>query len=168
MRMIAIALMTCWLSASHAADPVAGFSPGGAETLVAKTIESARQEILVAAYTFTNKRLARALVDATQRGVRVRIVLDKSQVTGQYSAATFLANEGIPVRIDRRHGLMHSKYILIDGRTVQTGSFNYTSAAAKQNAENVVVIENDSELALQYARDWLEHWGHSEAYRARY
>lgn len=168
MKWLFVAVMMSWMTVVQADSPEAAFSPGGAEALIVRTIESARQEILVAAYTFTDKALARALVDASKRGVSVRVVLDKSQRNGRYSAATFLANAGIRVRIDENHSIMHSKFILVDGSTLQTGSFNYTTAAARQNAENVVVIWNNPDLALLYARDWLEHWGHSMPYAARH
>lgn len=145
-----------------------GFSPGGAEALVVRTIESASKEILVAAYSFTDARIARSLVDASRRGVRVRVVLDSSQLSGKYSSATFLANAGLPVRIDGKHAIMHNKYMVIDGVTVQTGSFNYTSAAIRKNAENVLVVRDNPQLAKEYATDWITHWNHSTDYQARY
>src|ERR1035438_10512000 len=78
------------------------FSPnGGATELVVKTIGEARQSIRVAAYSFSSKPIATALLDAHKRGVDVRVVVDKSNATARYTAATFLANEGVPVRVDR-------------------------------------------------------------------
>jgi len=56
--------------------------------------------------------------------------------------------------------------LVIDGHTVETGSFNYTTAAAKHNAENAIVIANDQALAKRYAKDWDLHWGHSDPYAA--
>lgn len=145
-----------------------GFSPGTAEALVVRTIDSAKKEILVAAYSFTDKNIARSLVNASRRGVYVRVVLDKSQLTERYSSATFLANERVAVRIDRDHAIMHNKYMVIDGITVQTGSFNYTSSAAHKNAENVLVVHENPLLAKEYATDWIDHWGHSTPYDPRY
>jgi phosphatidylserine/phosphatidylglycerophosphate/cardiolipin synthase-like enzyme len=168
-RVIALLALLCFSLSARAASIEVGFSPdGGAEQLVVRVIEEARHEILVAAYSFTDKRIARALVDASRRGVRVRAILDKSQRSEHYTAATFLANEGIPVRIDSRHAIFHDKYIICDGRTVETGSFNYTNSAATHNAENAIVIRDDSALAQEYVRNWMEHWSHSEPYAARY
>lgn len=145
-----------------------GFSPdGGAERLVVRSIEGAHREILVAAYSFTNKKIAKALVDAHRRGVTVRAVLDKSQRGEHYTAATFLAHAGVPVRIDSRHAIMHNKYLVIDGQSVETGSFNYTTAAALHNAENAMLISDDPGLAHRYAEDWAQHWSHSQPYRER-
>src|ERR1700734_762450 len=117
------------------------FSPDrGATELVVKTIREARESIRVAAYSFTSKPIAQALLDAHKRGVDVRVVVDKSQATARYTAATFLANQGVSVRVDYQYAIMHDKFVIADGQAVELGSFNYTSAAEKKNAENVLVL----------------------------
>ena len=55
----------------------------------------------------------------------MRVVVDKSNETARYSAATFLANQGVPVRIDYQYAIMHDKFMVIDGETLETGSFNF-------------------------------------------
>lgn len=151
-----------------AANVVAGFSPGNAEALVVRTIESARSTLRVAAYSFTSKPIAQALVAAKKRGVDVQVVVDKSQESERYTSATFLANMGIPVRVDTRYANMHNKFIVVDGQTVQTGSFNYTSSAARRNAENVLILAGVPQVASSYDREWRRLWDESEPYLARY
>jgi hypothetical protein len=67
-------------------------------------------------------------------------VLDKSNETGKHSGATYLVNKGVPVWIDSKHAIAHNKVMIIDGANVITGSFNFTKAAEKSNAENLVII----------------------------
>src|SRR5450759_2860795 len=68
------------------------FSPnGGCTNLVIKVIHSAKTSIRVLAYSFTSAPIARALVEAHQRGVDVQVVLDKSQKSERYTSATFIA-----------------------------------------------------------------------------
>jgi phosphatidylserine/phosphatidylglycerophosphate/cardiolipin synthase-like enzyme len=134
------------------------FTPGQAEASILKVIGESKKTIRLAAYSFTSPTIAKALVEARKRGVDVQAVLDKSQKTEKYSGATFLKNEEIPVRINSRYAIMHNKFIVIDGKTVQTGSFNYTSAAAKRNAENVVIIRNNKDLAKTYTEEWERLW----------
>jgi phosphatidylserine/phosphatidylglycerophosphate/cardiolipin synthase-like enzyme len=144
------------------------FSPnGGATALVVKTIGEARKSVRVAAYSFTSKPIAAALLDASRHGIDVRAVVDKSQVTARYTAATFLANQHVPVRVDFRYAIMHNKFIVVDGETVEEGSFNFTHAAEFSNAENVLVL-HDPEVAERYGREWDRLWGESEELRARY
>lgn len=144
------------------------FSPdGGATEMVVKTITEARQSIRVAAYSFTSKPIAQALLEAHKRGIDVRIVVDKSNATARYTAATFLANQGVPVRVDYQYAIMHYKFIVVDGEAVETGSFNFTAAAQSHNAENVLVL-HDSTVAQRYGQEWDRLWRESEEMKARY
>lgn len=140
------------------------FSPhGGCTEVVVEALGRARRTVLVQAYSFTSTPIAKALVDAHRRGVKVEVVLDKSQRTEKYSSATFLTNSGIPTSIDVAHAIAHNKVMVIDGQTVITGSFNFTKAAEENNAENLLVI-SDLELAARYAQNWSEHRRYSEVY----
>lgn len=112
--------------------------------LVLKAIESAQQQIFVAAYTFSSKPVAQALVAAQKRGVKVFVVADKDENTKSYTAVTFLANAGVPVRLNNRYAILHSKFMVIDNMHLQLGSFNYTAAAVNRNEENVLVLRNAS------------------------
>jgi phosphatidylserine/phosphatidylglycerophosphate/cardiolipin synthase-like enzyme len=145
------------------------FSPErGATEAIVKLIGEAKQSIRVAAYSFTSEDIAKALVDAHNRGVNVQAVLDKSNGSAKYTAATFLANVGIPTRIDYEYGIMHNKFMVVDGVTVETGSFNYTKAAEEKNAENVIILRQYPDTAKQYLGRWQELWNESEDYQARY
>lgn len=141
------------------------FSPkNGATDTVVKAIGEARHSILVQAYSFTSSAIAKALVDAKARGVDVKAILDKSQLSERYTSATFIANHGIPVRIDTKHAIAHNKIIVVDGINVVTGSFNFTRAAEERNAENVLVLRGNDELAKLYMQNWKAHWAHSDDY----
>lgn len=131
-----------------------------------KQLGQAKTSVLVQAYSFTSAPIAKALLDAYKRGVKVQVILDKSQRTEKYSSATFLSNQGIPVKIDAAHAIAHNKVMVIDGETVITGSFNFTKAAEEKNAENLLVIR-DRKLAELYTKNWQEHERHSEAYAGR-
>lgn len=139
------------------------FSPqNGSTAAIVREIDAARSEILVQAYSFTSEPIAKALLKAHRRGIRVEVILDKSQRTQKYSSVTFLKNQGIATWIDASHAIAHSKIILIDRRVVITGSFNFTKAAEERNAENLLVIRS-TELATLYLENWQHHRGHSAA-----
>jgi hypothetical protein len=143
------------------------FSPsGGATVAIVKEIGKAKSEILVQAYSFTSKEIAKALVDAHNRGVHTEIILDKSNKSQKYSAADFTFNMGIPTFIDAEHQIAHNKVMIIDKETVITGSFNFTKAAEEKNAENLLILKN-KELAKIYIDNWNHHRRHSEGYKGR-
>ena len=146
-------------------DLRAFFSPnGGCTDAVVSALQAAKKTVLVQAYSFTSAPIAKALVDAKKRGVDVCVILDKSQRTERYSGATFLANEGVPVFIDADHRIAHNKVMVIDAQTVITGSFNFTKAAERGNAENVLLILHAPELAKRYGENWNEHLAHSRKF----
>lgn len=143
------------------------FSPGGGCTeAVVKELAKARASVQVQAYSFTSAPIAKALVEAHRRGVKVIVILDKSQRTEKYSSADFLRNSGIPTFIDPEHAIAHNKVMVIDGQTVITGSFNFTKAAEASNAENLLII-SDPTLAARYAENWRGHSAHSEKYTGK-
>jgi phosphatidylserine/phosphatidylglycerophosphate/cardiolipin synthase-like enzyme len=142
------------------------FSPnGGCTDAILEQINGAKSEILIQAYSFTSKPIAQALIAAQKRGVRITAVLDKSNRTQKYSAATFLKNVGVPVYIDDKHAIAHNKIMIIDNRVVITGSFNFTMAAETKNAENLLMIEDMPDFTKAYRENFQKHLRHSVAYR---
>lgn len=149
----------------------AGFSPdGGAERLVLKVINTSQKSVRLAAYAFTSPVVVRALRAAKARGVDVRVVADEQ--AGQSKAGTaalnLLAGAGIPVRLNGKYAIHHDKYIVADGLHVQTGSFNYSKAAAKSNSENVLVVWHNPELAASYLRHWQGRFDEGVKFRPPY
>ena len=143
------------------------FSPSGnGQQAIVAQINQAKQTILVQAYSFTAEPIAKALLEAHKRGVKVQVILDKSQRSEKYTSATFMANSGIPTFIDDAHAIAHNKVMILDGETVITGSYNFTKAAEEKNAENLLILKS-RELAKMYTENWHNHLKHSEPYSAR-
>jgi len=145
----------------------AGFSPeGGAEALVLGIIERAQSDIRLAGYSFTSPEVAAALIRAKMRGVDVRMVLDEKANQNRKSrvAINLLTARSIPVRVNDRYAAMHDKFIVADGRTVETGSINYTCAGARHNSENALLIEHMPVLADRYLRHWQSRWDEGVAW----
>lgn len=168
---IVAAVLLCALSAASAQEgPPREIAAAGtvqiafppwddAEAMVVAAIESARRQIRVQAYSFNNRAIARALVAAKQRGVDVAVTVDREQTfSGGFTRVPELAAAGIPVWVEVRYAAAHSKVMVIDADTresaVITGSFNWTSAAQRRNAENVLVVRRNRALALAYLGNW--------------
>jgi len=160
------------LGATHAAEMFSSarvavyFSPnGGATDAVVQELKAAQTQVLMQAYSFTSVPIAKALVEAHTRGVKILAVLDKSNETDKYSAATFLHNFGIQPLMDAAHAIAHNKVMVIDSTTIITGSFNFTKAAEEKNAENMLVITEAPELVKEYEANIRMHAGHSHPYQ---
>lgn len=128
--------------------------PAGCGNLIAVEISKAEQSIYVQAYGMTSKPIVRELIRAGQRGVRVAILLDSSNLHETSSKMQELIDSGIEVKIDKVSGIAHNKVMIIDKKKVITGSFNFTTAADNMNVENVVMLE-DTNVANVYLQNWL-------------
>ena len=75
------------------------FSPhGGCTDAIVKELNKAKSSILVQAYSFTSAPIAKVLLNAHKRGVKVEVILDKNQRTRQsFVLLEFILNEGIAV-----------------------------------------------------------------------
>ncbi|MBI3897516.1 MAG: phospholipase D family protein [Gammaproteobacteria bacterium] len=145
-----------------------GLSPyGGALDLVLNGIHSARRSIRVAAYSFSSKPIAEALLEAQRRGIDVKVVADEKS-NRNYSATKFLANQGVPVRLNGNYPIFHHKFMVIDNDTLETGSFNYSKAAAEKNAENVLLLSHVPTLAAKYAGEWQRLWNEAAELKPAY
>lgn len=161
--LIALALpMGCAMQQPAVAPLIeVAFSPeGGSEALVVKVIASAKQSLRLAGYSFTSPAVVRSLMEAKRRGVDVRVLVDDKGNRGQASLAAInlIAGAGIPMRVISAYAIHHDKYIVVDGRHTETGSFNFSQAAARSNSENVLVVWNNAEVASRYLSHWESRW----------
>ncbi|HEX9466150.1 MAG TPA: phospholipase D-like domain-containing protein [Alphaproteobacteria bacterium] len=120
------------------------FRPGPepCEPKIVAAIDNARSSLLVQAYGFTDRGIISAIDRAHARDLPVRVLLDKENRSSRYGGLADLQDHDVPVRIDDRVAIAHNKVIVIDGERVIGGSYNYSSAAEKKNAENVTLIDS--------------------------
>lgn len=151
------------------------FSPNeGSEKLVVKAIDSATSSIRMLSYSFTSAPVVAALLRAEKRGVDVALVADYKENVSQdragkaRAALSALVNAGAHVRTISVYPIHHDKSIVVDGSTVETGSFNFSAAAAHKNSENVLVMWNNPKLAAVYLDHWNRNWKQGEDFRPAY
>ena len=137
------------------------FSPkGGCTDTVLRELKAARREVLVQAYSFSSKPIAEALVDARMRGLKVEILLDRSNEQETYSDLKFFVDQGLTPLVDAQHAIAHNKLIIIDRATLLTGSFNFTHQAENENAENLIIIKHHHDLIQAYRANFAAHKAH--------
>jgi phosphatidylserine/phosphatidylglycerophosphate/cardiolipin synthase-like enzyme len=124
---------------------------------IIKNINQAEAFINIAMYIFTDKEIALPLAKARERGVKVRLYLDKDQVDYQYSQSRFLVQRGIKTRISTNNYIMHNKFAIIDNRLLLTGSYNWTFSANNRNDENLMVID-DPEIIEIFQNQFINLW----------
>lgn len=144
------------------------FSPnGGATKAIVEEIDNAKDNIFMQAYSYTSIDIKDALIRAKQRNVQVIIIVDKGQLYSKYSMIKYSNCYDIPTFIDYEHKIAHNKIIIIDSNIVITGSFNFSSAAEKYNAENLLIIKGNNKLTHFYVINFYSHLDHSIKYFRR-
>ncbi|HTU02367.1 MAG TPA: phospholipase D-like domain-containing protein [Candidatus Sulfotelmatobacter sp.] len=140
------------------------FSPeGGARQRLVRAIQESNTTIDVAVYNFTAIELAHALVAARDRGVRVRVLLDRERLEDLGPTLQLLQRKKMPLRAlgvppDR---LMHHKFAVFDGRLLATGSYNWTNSAERVNYENLVVL-TDPGIVERFEKEFRRLWAQAE------
>jgi phosphatidylserine/phosphatidylglycerophosphate/cardiolipin synthase-like enzyme len=134
-----------------AAETQAGnhFSPAeNLEQLDLEQLAQARHTLDIAMYSFTDRYLADAVMDAAHRGVKVRIYRDRSQFQQEQREADlhhqrslsdmFHRQPNIQVRVkdSNEHNLMHLKAYVVDGKLLRDGSANWSPSGLKQQDNN--------------------------------
>ncbi|MCY3976821.1 MAG: phospholipase D-like domain-containing protein [Chloroflexi bacterium] len=136
---------------------------GGIEAALAAAIAEARDTLDVAAFELNSEAIYQAILEAHQRGVAVRIVADDDHGLhdDKNTALRDLQAAGVPIVDDGRSGLMHNKFMILDGSTVWTGSWNYTVNGAYRNNNNALVM-HDRRAASAYQREFDEMFERGE------
>lgn len=133
------------------------FSPrGGCEDQVIYWMNRANKSVHVLIYIFTLDSVGDALINASNRGIEVKVVFEKKEID-RYSEYQRLKNSGIGIRNDTNSDEMHNKVMIVDGIIVLTGSFNWSRNAEENNDENLIIIRS-SYVAGIYERLFQEIW----------
>jgi len=134
------------------------FSPGpGCLEAINRQLRESKKNVDICVFTITDDRLAKAILDAHRRGVKLRVVTDDDKAYDRGSDVFELADAGIEVRVDQSDHHMHHKFALFDRSSVVTGSYNWTRSAAQHNRENVLITD-DERLVRPYQRVFDEMW----------
>ncbi|KAA0174467.1 hypothetical protein FNF27_04063 [Cafeteria roenbergensis] len=141
-------------------EGVAGHNGAAGLSAVLEPVARATKSVDVAVYGLTDDVVRNALMAAHQRGVAVRVIVDKEQAEEPGADAKWLAEQGVqvaeaPGSEDGR--LFHHKVILADAAVMVTGSLNLTKHASHANWENMVVSAEPAAVAsfqAEFNRLW--------------
>ena len=129
----------------------------GSHMPIINLYDGAEKYIHLAIYSLTKDEFAEALTRAHKRGVEVKVLIDKAQAGIKDADDEKLEAEGIEVRRDKKPGLMHNKFAVIDGIIIYTGSYNHTEGATTKNDENYIIIK-DCEVAGTFEKQFQKLW----------
>jgi len=138
---------------TNPSSPLASQLTGGADVPLATAIDAARLSVDIAIYSLSLNSIRDALLHAHDRGVRVRVVMESDNL-GRADPQR-LMEAGIPVLGDRREGLMHNKFVVIDRSEVWMGSMNLTDSGAYDDNNEIMRIRS-VKMAENYTKEFEE------------
>lgn len=133
-------------------DPYKNTRDNTIQNMILSDIKGAKKTIDLATFNYTDTKTAQALIDAVHRGVKVRLVVDEDNYDKK--VVDDLRKGGVKVISAQSEGLMHAKYIIIDGKVVISGSANMTLASFSY--DNNFMIRLESEQAAKIFTDEFE------------
>ena len=134
------------------------FFPNAAnEEKVVSMLRTCKKTLDIAIFSLTLDSIAEAILEAFQRGIKVRMIADDECAKNKGSNVKLIASVGVPVKTDNAVYHMHHKFAVLDGSVVIMGSFNWTGQAVKYNQENIFFYE-DKGIASQYAQEFERLW----------
>jgi cardiolipin hydrolase len=132
---------------------------------IERLIGAAHTSVDAALYRLNNPYLARVLAQAAERGVRVRLVLDRGKYEETTSTREILTESHLTFRLSYgrlgRDSKMHHKFAILDDALVVTGSYNWTIESEKENFDNLVVLREPPHVLL-YRSEFEALWNAAE------
>lgn len=136
------------------------FSPnGGGRQAVLDELAGANKRITFMTFSLTDPEIGQTMIQKAKDGVKVQGIFDRWLAAGDYSLHDTFKKSGLPVLKDGNEALMHHKVMVIDNRTVITGSFNFSNNAEHNNNEAMFIIRNAPQVAKNYEAEFarLKH-----------
>ncbi len=127
------------------------------DNAIIKAINKATKTIDIRIFFFTDSDIANALINAKNRGVNVRVIIDASGAENSYSQHQRLRDNGIQVKVENWGGKEHFKTLCVDGKITVLGSQNWTGSGNWSNDENTLYIENEY-LGYLFEQDFEKVW----------
>jgi len=134
------------------------FSPsGGCQAKTIELITQSKKFIDIAMYSLNNTSILEALNKAKNSGIKVRVLVDRTQGMGVNKNVTLkLKQEGYDIRIHSVNNIQHNKFAIFDGKKVVTGSFNWTNNGEKTNEENCIILDDEA-VVKAYENRFNDH-----------
>lgn len=143
-------------------EPSAYFSPGDScAKQIINCLLTARDSIDICVFTISDNQITEAILSAHENGKSVRVVSDNDKANDRGSDIYYLAEKGVPVRLDPSPYHMHHKFAVFDQKRLINGSFNWTRSASTKNEENITVL-HDTSLISSFSFAFEDLWAKSK------
>ena len=135
------------------------FSPSPkCEDEIIRLINQSQTKIDIAVYAINNDNIVKALKEAYNRGIKIRILTDRLQAANKNSKVKELHALGFDIKVHSKYKIEHNKFAVFDNKYVSSGSYNWTNPATSKNSENCIFFEDNPNIIQSYQRHFDELW----------
>jgi phosphatidylserine/phosphatidylglycerophosphate/cardiolipin synthase-like enzyme len=122
-----------------------------------KAIFDSKNEVVASVYSINNKRISEALIAAHKRGIKIRILTDRTQASSRSSLALDLIKAGVNLRVHSKYKIEHNKFGVFDNKLAVNGSYNWTRPATEENSENCAILP-EANAVTAFKKRFEELW----------
>lgn len=134
------------------------FSPGeDCRNAIIRQINGAIRQLKICVFTISDDQITRSILGAHRRRVSVKVITDNDKSFDHGSDIGQLAREGVMVKMDITNNHMHHKFMVVDERSLLTGSYNWTSSAARFNHENILITK-EKVVVRSFLKEFESLW----------
>jgi cardiolipin hydrolase len=134
------------------------FSPGETcRNAIIGQLNNAKYQLKICVFTISDDQISRAIIEAHRRNVDIQIISDNEKSFDLGSDIEVLSRQGIPIKLDVTTNHMHHKFMVTDEKSLLTGSYNWTSSAAKFNHENILITK-EREAVQSFLKEFARLW----------
>lgn len=120
---------------------------------VLKIVSKSEKSIHFMAFSFTDDKLGNEMKLLMKKGVDVSGIFETKGADTKASECKKLVDNKATIGLDGNPYTFHHKVIIVDGKAVIFGSFNFTSNADNENDENLLIIHSEN-LAAQFEQEF--------------
>jgi mitochondrial cardiolipin hydrolase len=134
------------------------FSPGEeSRNAIIKRIGGAVNQINICVFTISDDRITDAIITAHKKGVKIKIITDNDKSWDEGSDIKQLARAGVSIKMDSTPNHMHHKFMVVDNKSLLTGSYNWTVSAMRYNHENILITE-EAGVVRSFLKEFENLW----------
>lgn len=141
------------------------FSPGEeCRNAILRKINEAVNQINICVFTISDDRITDAIITAHKKGVGIKIITDNDKLWDEGSDIKQLAKLGVCIKMDATPNHMHHKFMVVDNKSLLTGSYNWTVSAMRYNHENILITE-EAGVVRSFLKEFDNLWRQMVEYR---
>lgn len=129
------------------------FTPQEIKGQILHAIEGCRESIDMAVPGITSRDIVNALVKARERGVHIRIVVDRKRSLTKGPLSGLYQNKDFAIKALVQKGRMYSNFAIFDSKLLATGSYCWNDSAGRFNLYNTIFTD-ETRLLVKYQREF--------------